>query len=104
MQVEMLANEKQLLLYDEHKGFYCFDWNGTFKDNIIPFLNWENVSFSENTIYGFSANKLLSYEWQSLNLKEFNLPEGLSDNNKMKVVNRKLYVLTDDGVSIYGIQ
>jgi len=101
--VEMLANEKQLLLYDEHKGFYCFDWNGTFKDNIIPFLNWKNVGFSENAIYGFIANKLLSYEWQSLNLKEFNLPEGLSDNNKMKVVNRKLYVLTDDGVRIYSI-
>jgi hypothetical protein len=102
--VDLLANEKQLLLYDEHKGFYCFDWNGTFKDKVIPFLNWKNVGLSENAIYGFSANKLLSYEWQSLNLKEFNLPEGLSDNNKMKVVNRKLYVLTDDGVRIYEIE
>jgi len=102
--VEMLANEKQLLLYDEHKGFYCFDWNGTFKDNVIPFLNWKNVGFSENSIYGFSGNKLLTYEWKSLNLKEFELPEGLSDNNKMKVVNRKLYVLTDDGIRIYEIE
>ncbi len=101
--VELLANEKQLLLYDEQKGFYCFDWNGTFKDNIIPFLNWKNVGLSDNTIYGFRANKLLSYEWQSLNLKEFDLPEGLSDNYKMKVVNRKLYVLTEDGVRVYGI-
>jgi len=101
--VDLLANEKQLLLYDEHKGFYCFDWNGTFKDKVIPFLNWENVGLSENAIYGFSANKLLTYEWQSLNLKEFILPEGLSDNDKMKVVNRKLYVLTDNGVRIYSI-
>ena len=101
--VDMLANEKQLLLYDEHKGFYCFDWNGTFKDNIIPFLNWKSIGLNEKTVYGFSGNKLLLYEWQSLNLKEFDLPEGLSDNYKMKVVNRKLYVLTEDGVSIYSI-
>ena len=101
--VDMLANEKQVLLYDEHKGFYCFDWNGTFKDNIIPFLNWKSVGLNEKTVYGFSGNKLLLYEWQSLNLKEFELPEGLSDNHKMKVVNRKLYVLTEDGVSIYSI-
>lgn len=101
--VDMLANEKQLLLYDQQKGFYCFDWNGTYKDNIIPFLHWKSIGLNEKTVYGFSGNKLLLYEWQSLNLKEFELPDGLSDVFKMKVVNRKLYVLTDDGVRIYEI-
>lgn len=101
--VDMLANEKQVLLYDEQKGFYSFDWNGTFKDNIIPFLNWKNVGLNEKTVYGFSGNKLLLYEWQSLKLKEFELPEELGENNKMKVVNKKLYVLKDDGIRIYQI-
>jgi hypothetical protein len=102
--VIMLADDKQVLLYDEQKGFYCFDWNGTFKDVIIPFLNWKSIGLYGKTIYGFKGNKLFLYEWQSLNLKEFDLPDGLSDNLKMKIANRKLYVLTEDGIRIYEIE
>jgi len=101
--VSLLADEKQVLLYDEKKGFYCFDWSGTFKEVVIPFLNWKYVGLNGKTVYGFKGNKLMLYEWQSLNLKEIDLPDGLTENYKMKVINKKLYVLANDGVRIYDI-
>ncbi|MEI9958568.1 MAG: hypothetical protein WDM90_20190 [Ferruginibacter sp.] len=35
-------------LYDPEKGFYIFDYYGSFK-NRLAFLNWTNVAVSEKT-------------------------------------------------------
>ena len=43
-------------LYDPEKGFYIFDYYGSFK-NRLAFLNWTNVAVSEKNMYGFSNNK-----------------------------------------------
>lgn len=55
------------------KGFYVFDYYGTFK-NRLPFLKWSNVEVSGKTMYGFNDGRLYSYELNSLRLKEYKLP------------------------------
>ena len=90
-------------LYDPLKGFYVFDYYGTFKNN-LPFLNWENISISGNRLTGFYNRQFFSYELQSLQLKTYPLPDFLNDYSSIKAMNGKLYVLKKEGIEIYSLQ
>ena len=98
----LLDNQKQLLLYDAGKGFYVFDILGGYK-NLLPFKGWQDVGISGNNIYGFQKGRLLSYELQTLQLREYAMPE-ISKCKSMKVMNGKLYLLKDDGIEVYIIK
>ena len=90
-------------LYDPEKGFYIFDYYGAFK-NRLAFLNWSNVEVNENTMYGFSNNKLYSYQLKSLQLKEFKLPGFFGKYSSIKAMNGKVYLLNENGLDIYQIR
>ncbi len=90
-------------LYDPEKGFYIFDYYGSFK-NKLPFLHWNNVGISEKNMYGFIENTLYSYELNSLKLKEYKLPNFMMGYKMIKVINAKLYLLQKDGLYIYQIK
>lgn len=90
-------------LYDPEKGFYIFDYYGSFKNRLV-FLKWSNVEVSGKIIYGFYDNKLYSYELNSLELKEYKLPVFLGDYISIKAMNRKLYLLKEDRIDIYEIR
>ena len=98
-------NDKEnfVYLYDPEKGFYVFDYYGSLK-NRLPFLNWSSVAVSEKNMYGFSNNKLYSYELNSLTLKEYRLPPSFGTYSAIKAINRKVYLLKDDGLYIYQVR
>jgi hypothetical protein len=54
-------------------------------------------------MYGFSNNKLYSYQLNSLTLKEYRLPSFFGTYNAIKVINGKIYLLKDDGIYIYQV-
>lgn len=89
-------------LYDPAKGFYIFDYYGTYKNN-LPFLYWDNISISGNRLTGFKNRQFFSYELQSLQLKTFNLPAFLNNYSSIKYMNGKLYLLKKEGVQIYTV-
>lgn len=89
-------------LYDPAKGFYIFDYYGTYKNN-LPFLNWDNISISGNRLSGFLNRQFFSYELQSLQLKTYNLPAFLNNYSSIKYMNGKLYLLKKEGVQIYTV-
>jgi hypothetical protein len=99
----LLENNSQLFLYDSKKGFFVFDYYGAYK-NLIPLLNWNNIAFGRSCIYGFVGSILYSYEFNSLNLNEYHLPEFLKEYKSIKAINNKLYLLKNDGVEIYTIE
>ena len=90
-------------LYDESKGFFIFDYYGTLKNN-LPFLHWQHIAISGNSMYGFVNDKLYSYELKSLNLKSYTLPAYFNDNINIKAINGKIYLLKKDGVEIYSVK
>lgn len=90
-------------LYDPEKGFYIFDYYGSFK-NRLPFLKWNNIEVSGKTMYGFYDNKLFSYEMNTLQLKEYSLPGFFGDYISIRAMNRKLYLLKGDRIDIYEIR
>ena len=99
----IIDNSNFVYLYDSKKGFYIFDYYGTFKNN-LPFLNWENVSINENRLSGFYGKKYFSYELQSLDLKTYNLPAFFKGYNSIKAMNGKIYLLKKEGIEIYTVQ
>jgi hypothetical protein len=101
--VQITDKENFVYLYDPEKGFYVFDYYGSFK-NRLPFLHWSSVAVSEKNMYGFSNNKLYSYELNSLILKEYKLPAFIKDYTAIKAINGKLYLLKQDGVYIYQVR
>lgn len=89
-------------LYDSAKGFYVFDYYGTYKNN-LPFLHWENIAISGNRLTGFSNRQFFSYGLQTLQLKTYHLPPFLNNYSSIKAVNGKLYLLKKEGIEIYTI-
>lgn len=101
---EIIIDHNQFVyLYDPQKGFYIFDYYGTFKNN-LPFLHWENVSVQANRLSGFTNNQFFTYELQTLNLKTYNLPGSFKDYSGIRAMNGKIYLLKKDGIEIYAVQ
>lgn len=101
--LELTDKANFIYLYDPEKGFYIFDYYGSFK-NRLPFLHWDNIAVSEKTMYGFSNNKLFAYELNSLTLKEYNLPDFLKNYLAIKAINGKIYLLKEEGIYIYEVR
>lgn len=99
----IIESNNQLYLYDENKGVYLFDYYGSMK-NKIPFLKWKNVSIYNNKWIGFDEDKLYFYEFNSLNLQEYRLPQFIGSYKSIKLSGNLLFVLKDDGIFIYQIQ
>lgn len=99
---QLIDRDNFIYLYDPAKGFYIFDYYGSFK-NRMPFLYWNNVEVSGKMMYGFNSNKLYSYELNSLTLKEYSLPARFGNYRSIKAMNRKLYLLKEDGIDIYEL-
>jgi hypothetical protein len=101
--VQIIEKNNFVYLYDPEKGFYIFDYYGSFK-NRLPFLNWTNVEITGNTLYGFSNNILYSYELKSLTIKEYKLPGFFGKFSSIKAMNGKVYLLNENGIDIYQIK
>ena len=100
---QITDKENFVYLYDPEKGFYVFDYYGSFK-NKLPFLHWSSVAVSEKNMYGFNNNKLYSYELNSFTLKEYKLPAFIKNYTAIKAINGKVYLLKDDGIYIYKVK
>ncbi len=100
---QILDRDKFLYLYDIAKGFYTFDYYGSFKSR-IPFLNWTSTDVIAGTLYGFSDHILKQYKPGSLNLKEYTLPVSFNNALQIKAGNNKLFVLQKDGLQQYLIK
>jgi hypothetical protein len=101
--VKIIDRDNFVYLYDPAKGFYIFDYYGSFK-NRLAFLNWTNVEVNANTMYGFANNKLYSYELKSLKLKEYKLPAFFGRSASIKAMNGKVYLLNEKGLDIYQMK
>ena len=89
-------------LYDENKGFFIFDYYGSFKNN-LPFLNWKHIAVYGNKLMGFTGDTFYSYELNSFNLKSYKLPEFFKDYIDIKNMNGKIYLLKKEGVEIFDL-
>jgi hypothetical protein len=88
--------------YDPEKGFYVFDYYGSYK-MLIPFANYQNISLINKTIIGFKANKAHLYNIADNKASSFDLPKAFSNTEHLRVINKHLYVLNADAVDVYDL-
>ena len=100
---QIIDRDGFVYLYDPAKGFYIFDYYGSFK-NRLAFTGWENTDAAGKSIYGFSGNKFYSYQQNSLNLKTYNLPPFFGKYSSIRAVNGNVYLLKETGIDIYSIK
>lgn len=100
---QIIDRDGYVYLYDPEKGFYIFDYYGTFK-NRIPFLHWSNVDVFSKDLYGFNQSTLCKYKTGSLNLVEYTLPQVFSSSLQVKASNNKVYVLKPEGLLIFSVK
>jgi hypothetical protein len=98
----IIDNNNFVYLYDSAKGFYIFDYYGTYKNN-LPFLGWKNIAVSAGKITGMQGNKLHSYVIESLNDKTYSIPSFFRNYISIKAMNGKVYVLKEDALEIYTV-
>ena len=98
--IKIIDNNNQLYLYDPFKGIFVFDYFGTYKKT-IAIINWDNLYVSDNIIYGISNNILHAYDEKTLIQKDFELPEIFLNAKQIIIMNRKVYLLNNQGISIY---
>ena len=98
----IIDNNNFVYLYDEAKGFYIFDYYGTYKNN-LPFLNWKNIAVAGGRITGMQTNRLHSYVIESLNDKMYTLPAFFRNYVSIKAINGKVYVLKEDALEVYSV-
>lgn len=98
----IIDNSNFVYLYDEAKGFYVFDYYGTFKNN-IPFIGWKNIAVAGGKITGLQNNILHSYVLESLNDKTYTIPASFKSYISLKAMNGKLYVLKPTALEIYSV-
>lgn len=101
--VQLIDSDDFVYLYDPQKGFYVFDHYGALKTN-LPFKNWRSVSISKKRLYGFDDTNLYSYELNTLDLKKYPLSASFKGYESIKAMNGKVYLLTKDGVMVYGLK
>ena len=98
----IIDRENFVYLYDENRGFYIFDYYGSFKTH-LPFSGWQHVAVASGRLMGFVKDTLYSYELNTFSLKSYSLPPFFSDYIDIKAVNGKVYLLKKNGVEIYNI-
>ncbi|MEO7264925.1 MAG: hypothetical protein ABIW38_08435 [Ferruginibacter sp.] len=100
---QIIDRDKFVYLYDSSKGFYVFDYYGSFKNN-IPLFNWHNSTISKNRIMGFANDSLLLYDLTINRQSSYLLPGILKNCLSIKAINSKLYALKNEGLEIYRIK
>ena len=101
--VQIIDRDGFLYLYDPAKGFYIFDYYGTYK-NKLGFTGWEHTDATGTTVYGFSGNTFHSYQQNSLNLKEYVLPSFFGKYSNIMAANGNVYLLKASGIDIFSIK
>ncbi|MBP6431391.1 MAG: hypothetical protein KA319_06460 [Ferruginibacter sp.] len=101
--VKLMDRNNFVYLYDTAKGFYIFDYYGSF-NNKLSFIGWQNVELSGDYLYGFAQNSLYTYHVKKQESKEYHLPTFFTPFASIKAMNGKVYLLKENGVEIYQVK
>lgn len=100
---KIIDRDGLVYLYDPEKGFYIFDYYGSFK-NRLTFLDWKDFSVFGKNLYGFDEENLYKYEAPIPDLQKFQLPVALQKSVSIKLTPTKIYALKNKRLAIYSLQ
>ncbi len=98
----LFDSEGTVFLYDPGLGFVLLDYYGAYLKT-LPFKDWQSVSVSKNSLFGFVKNKLLTYELKSLQVKEYDLPGIFEGTISVRTMGGKIYLHKKDAIEVYMV-
>lgn len=96
----IIDNNNFVYLYDAQRGFYLFDYYGTYK-TYLPFKGWKNITVNKGRLMGIATNTLYVYDVATMVEKKYSLPEIFKTATDAKAINGLLYLLKPDGLELY---
>lgn len=93
--------ESQLYICDENKGCLVFDYYGTYK-KLIPFTARQNIQIANGTINSTDSSFFFTYNMATFNETKITIPIAITGAVKVQMAMNKLYVLTQNGLTIYS--
>lgn len=98
---QMVEHDSWLYMNDPNHGVFVFDSFGTYT-KLIPIVGARRISVRSNGLFFEMEDKLIKYNPFNFNQVEIELP--ISDYRSVRIENKKLFFLTDNGVKIYSYQ
>ena len=92
-----------LYLYDEKRGWLLFDYYGTYKQ-YIDLLNWKDVQVTKGNLYGHDSLFFYSSGIKSLTDQKLQTDINFSNAIKIQRTLNNLFVLDQNGLSVYRIK
>lgn len=100
---QIVDEDRYVYLYDREKGIFVFDYYGTLKSK-IPVEGWQNIKVAGKYIFGSAGNKLFRYTIATFQMKEWKMPEAVSQSVSFAFSSSRFYVLKKDRLEIYSLR
>jgi len=98
--VRLFDQNQYLYLYDSLQGIFVFDYYGTFKKK-IPITHWQHLRIVDQYIYGVSNSTLNRYNLNTLEQKEWLIPDEFKSYRQLFYNGKTLFALGKKGLEIY---
>lgn len=95
----MFDGSGKVILYDENRGIYFFDYYGAFLDS-IAIKDLKSTGVSGNVFYGIFENEIFTVNIKSGIIHKMQIPEILKGSLFIKLNNDKIYSLSAEGIKI----
>jgi hypothetical protein len=98
--VQMVEHDSWLYMNDPAHGIFVFDSFGTYT-KLISIPGAKNISVRSNGIFIELDDKLIKYD--PLNFQQMEIELPLDNYKEVRIEKKKLFFLTDKGVSVYSL-
>jgi hypothetical protein len=101
--VRIVDQNKYLYLYDPAKGFFIFDYYGSFRRK-IPLVGWKDFTVINSLLYGYDETNIYRYDPANLSLQAYPIGQRFSGAQKIRVTSDFFYVLKAERLEVYRYQ
>ncbi len=91
----------RLYLYDEQQGWIIMDYYGAIKKEYQS-PDWKDVGVQGKILYGWKNHQLNLFNPDNYALKTYSLPLDMDNVKSLHLLDKGMYVLSNNGINIYS--
>ena len=99
---KIIDEDNQLYLIDQEQGVFIFDYYGAFS-RLIPIKDLRDISVEKKCLIGFRDTIMEVIQLKNLTSTKYAVPDLAEKIKSLKFINNKLYILSQKGLNIYGL-
>ena len=99
---KIIDEDNQLYLIDQEQGVFIFDYYGAFS-RLIPIKDLRDITVEKKCLIGFRDKIMEVVQLKNLTSTKYTVPDLAEKIKSLKFINNKLYILSQKGLNIYGL-